>query len=133
MRIIDNFIDNWQEDALGLKPAFVSYFEDLKGMANADIEFNERPGISYSLRGMHKNGHERPLFVMIDVIDDDPRERWLSVCFYGDTIADPDEEGDLIPEGLLGDDGYCFDLVEADESLTAYVRNRIQEAYTSME
>ena len=53
--------------------------------------------------------------------------------FYGDTIADPDEEGDLIPEGLLGDDGYCFDLVEADETLTAYVRNRIQEAYTSME
>ena len=131
MRIIDNFIDNWQEDALGLKPAFVSYFEDLKGMANADIEFNERPGISYSLRGMHKNGNDRPLFVMIDVIDDDPKERWLSVCFYGDTITDPDEEGDLIPEGLLGDDGYCFDLLEADQALVTYVRNRIQEAYNS--
>jgi len=130
---INTFIDNWKEDALGLKPAFVSYFEDLKAMANADIEFNERPGISYSLRGMHKNGKDRPLFVMIDVIDDDPKERWLSVCFYGDTIADPDEEGDLIPEGLLGDDGYCFDLDQADESLTAYVRNRIQEAYSSME
>jgi len=130
---INTFIDNWKEDALGLKPAFVSYFEDLKAMANAGIEFNERPGISYSLRGMHKNGKDRPLFVMIDVIDDDPKERWLSVCFYGDTIADPDEEGDLIPEGLLGDDGYCFDLDQADESLTAYVRNRIQEAYSSME
>jgi hypothetical protein len=129
---INTFIDNWKEDALGLKPAFVSYFEDLKEMANADIEFNQRPGISYSLRGMHKNGHDRPLFVMIDVIDDAPKERWLSVCFYGDTIADPDEEGDLIPEGLLGDDGYCFDLLEADESLTVYVRNRIQEAYASM-
>ena len=133
MEKINTFIDNWKEDALGLKPAFVSYFEDLKAMANADIEFNERPGISYSLRGMHKNGKDRPLFVMIDVIDDDPKERWLSVCFYGDTIADPDEEGDLIPEGLLGDDGYCFDLDQADESLTAYVRNRIQEAYSSME
>ena len=133
MEKINTFIDNWKEDALGLKPAFVSYFEDLKAMANADIEFNERPGISYSLRGMHKNGNDRPLFVMIDVIDDDPKERWLSVCFYGDTIADPDEEGDLIPEGLLGDDGYCFDLDQADESLTAYVRNRIQEAYSSME
>ena len=133
MEKIDAFIDNWKEDALGLKPAFVSYFEDLKALANADIEFNERPGISYSLRGMHKNGHDRPLFVMIDVIDDDPKERWLSVCFYGDTIADPDEEGDLIPEGLLGDDGYCFDLVEADESLTAYVRQRIQESYNSKE
>lgn len=133
MEKINTFIDNWKEDALGLKPAFVSYLEDLKAMANADIEFNERPGISYSLRGMHKNGHDRPLFVMIDVIDDDPKERWLSVCFYGDTIQDPDEEGDLIPEGLLGDDGYCFDLVEADESLTAYVRQRIQESYNSKE
>jgi hypothetical protein len=128
---VEKFIDNWQEDALALKPAFVSYFNDLKGMSDADIEFNERPGISYSLRGMHKNGNARPLFVMIDVIDDDPKERWLSVCFYGDTIVDPGEEGDLIPEGLLGDDGYCFDLVEADESLTTYVHQRIQEAYLS--
>lgn len=128
---IEKFIDNWQEDALGLKPVFVSYFKDLQKMVDADIEFNERPGISYSLRGMHKNGNERPLFVMIDVIDDDPKERWLSVCFYGETITDPDEEGDLIPEGLLGDDGYCFDLVEADESRTVYVRRRIQEAYQS--
>ena len=68
---------------------------------------------------------------MIDVIDDDPKERWLSVCFYGDTIIDPDEEGDLIPEGLLGDDGYCFDLVDADKFLMTYVRQRIQEAYKS--
>lgn len=128
---VEKFINDWQEDASGLKSAFVSYFKDLKEMADIDIEFNERPGISYSLRGMHKNGNERPLFVMIDVIDDDPKERWLSVCFYGDTIIDPDEEGDLIPEGLLGDDGYCFDLVDADESLMAYVRQRIQEAYKS--
>jgi len=128
---VQNFIDGWQDDTLGLKPAFLSYFNDLKGMADVDIEFNERPGISYSLRGMHMNGNGngRPLFVMIDVIDDDPKQRWLSVCFYGDTIVDPDEEGDLIPEGLLGDDGYCFDLVNADESLTTYVSQRIQEAY----
>jgi len=130
MQAIEKFIDNWQADELGLKPVFISYFNDLKAMTNIEIEFNERPGISYSLRGLHKNGNGRPLFVMIDVIDDDPKERWMSVCFYGGTIQDPDGEGDLIPEGLLGDDGYCFDLVEADESLTTYVRNRIQEAYT---
>jgi len=130
MQKLNTFIDNWQEDELGLKPAFMSYFNDLKSMTDVDIEFNERPGISYSLRGLNKNGNGRPLFVMIDVIDDDPNQRWLSVCFYGDTITDPDAEGDLIPEGLLGDDGYCFDLVDADESVTAYVRKRIQEAYT---
>jgi hypothetical protein len=129
MQTVKKFLDDWQEDALGLKPAFVSYFEDLKEMADVDIEFNARPGVSYSLRGMHKNRNDRPLFVMIDVIDDDPGQRWLSVCFYGDTIKDPDEEGDLIPEGLLGDDGYCFDLDDADEGFTAYIRHRIQEAY----
>jgi hypothetical protein len=66
---------------------------------------------------------------MIDVIDDDPKARWLSVCFYGDMIQDPDEHGDFIPEGLLGADGHCFDIDEADESLLQYVRARIQEAY----
>ena len=130
-QVVEKFIDGWQEDASGLKSTFVFYFNDLKEMANIDIEFNERPGISYSLRGMYKDGNERPLFVMIDVIDDDPKERWLSVCFYGDTINDPDEEGDLIPEGLLGDDGYCFDIVTADEALVSYVRQRIKEAYKS--
>jgi hypothetical protein len=130
MQAIEKFIDNWQADESGLKPVFISYLNDLKAMTRIDIEFIERPGISYSLRGLHKNGNSRPLFVMIDVIDDDPKERWMSVCFYGDTIQDPDGEGDLIPEGLLGDDGYCFDLVGADESLITYVRNRIQEAYT---
>ncbi|MCG6909622.1 MAG: hypothetical protein LJE94_05795 [Deltaproteobacteria bacterium] len=131
MQAVKAFIEDWRDDPSGLKPVFVSYFEDLKKMDGAVIEFNERPGISYSLRGMHKNGSDRPLFVMIDVIDDDPKQRWLSVCFYGDTITDSDEEGDLIPEGLLGDDGYCFDLVEADDALAAYVRERIQEAYRS--
>jgi len=129
MQVVKRFIDDWKEDAQGLKSVFASYFDDLQKMTDIDIEFNERPGISYSLRGMHKNGNDRPLFVMIDVIDDDPKQRWLSICFYGDTIQDPSEEGDLIPEGLLGDDGYCFDLVDADKSLAGYVRQRIQEAY----
>jgi len=66
---------------------------------------------------------------MIDVIDDDPNERWLSVCFYGDMVQDPDELGDLIPGGLLGSDGYCFDISEADDRLASYVSQRIQEAY----
>jgi hypothetical protein len=68
---------------------------------------------------------------MIDVIDDDPKQRWLSVCFYGDMIEDPDELGDLIPEGLLGADGYCFDITESDDSLEEYVRKRMNEAYKS--
>jgi hypothetical protein len=129
MKAVEKFIDDWQADTLNLKPVFVSYYEKLKTLPAAEIEFNERPGISYSLRGINPNDGKRPLFVMIDVIDDNPGQRWLSVCFYEDTITDSDEYGDLIPEGLLGDDGYCFDIDEADESLAAYVRRRIQEAY----
>lgn len=129
MQKIEKFIDDWIDDTLGLKPIFVSLFQDLQNKEDVEIVFNERPGISYSLRGVHNYQHDRPLFVMIDVIDDDPKQRWLSVCFYGDTIEDPNEEGDLIPEGLLGADGYCFDIAESGNTLSEYIRQRVQEAY----
>ena len=129
MQNIDNFIHGWAEDPFETKAIFNSLFQDLKQKEDVTIEFHERPGITYSLRGIHKNQKDRPLFVMIDVIDDDPKQRWLSVCFYGDMIEDPGEQGDLIPEGLLGSDGYCFDLAEHDDALVDYVRRRIQEAH----
>ena len=44
------------------------------------------------------------LFAIIDVIDDDPQARWLSVCFYGDMITDPEGRGEVIPGGLAGAD-----------------------------
>jgi hypothetical protein len=129
MQNIDNFIHGWVENPFETKAIFNSLFQDLKQKEDVIIEFHERPGITYSLRGIHRNQKDRPLFVMIDVIDDDPKQRWLSVCFYGDMIEDPDEQGDLIPEGLLGSDGYCFDLTEHNDALVDYVRRRIQEAY----
>jgi hypothetical protein len=122
-------MDAWAHDSLGTKAIFRDLHQALVQMGEARLEFHERPGISYSLRGIHRNRSDRPLFVMIDVIDDDPEQRWLSVCFYGDTIQDPDELGDLIPEGLLGSDGYCFDITEADKALADYVRRRMREAY----
>lgn len=129
MQKVRSFIDEWTDDASGIKPVFISLYKALMGKDQARIEFHERPGITYSLRGIHNDRGDRPLFVMIDVIDDDPASRWLSVCFYGDTIEDPEELGDLIPEGLLGADGHCFDISEADDRLLAYVGQRIQEAY----
>jgi hypothetical protein len=68
---------------------------------------------------------------MLDVIDDDPDERWLSICFYGDMITDPEEKGDLIPEGLLGEDGYCFDLDAWNEDDLTYLEKRLAEACAS--
>ena len=123
------FINDWVDDSLCIKTIFISLLQNLQQKEDVEIEFHERPGISFSLRGVHKNQKDRPLFVMIDIIDDDPKQRWLSVCFYGDTIEDPDDQGDLVPGGLLGSDGYCFNLTESDESLKEYVGQRIQEAY----
>ena len=130
METIQNFIDSWNQDEPRNKLVFQTLYQQLSAMEKAKIEFIERPGISYSLRGMRPDREDRPLFVMVDVIDDDPKARWLSVCFYGDMIQDPEEVGDLIPEGLLGSDGYCFDISESDDQLVAYVSQRIQEAYT---
>lgn len=126
---IQAFIDAWSDNGQGMKPVFTTLYRVLQEKPLATIEFHERPGITYSLRGMRNDRPDRPLFVMVDVIDDDPAQRWLSVCFYGDTIQDPDELGDLIPEGLLGDDGYCFDISEPDDGLVGYVTRRIEEAY----
>jgi hypothetical protein len=127
-----NMIEGWTTDPQNLKSAFLKFREQLAEKEGAILSFNSRPGVSYSLRASVDNRGEKkwPLFVMADIIDDDPENRWLSVCFYGDMITDPDEEGDLVPEGLLGEDGYCFDLIEYDESMISYIGQRIDEAHS---
>jgi hypothetical protein len=66
---------------------------------------------------------------MDDVIDDDPDQRWLSICFYGERISDPEERGDFVPGGLLGQDALWFDYDGGDEELLGYITRRIAEAY----
>jgi hypothetical protein len=125
---ISNLLNNWTTDNNGMKIAFtgmVSLLESLEGLV---YSFKSRPGISYSLRASIDNSEEK-LLTLMDIIDDDPENRWISICFYADTISDPDEEGDLIPGGLLGEDGYCFDLFENDEDSVSYIKDRIIEAY----
>ncbi|MDY6905940.1 MAG: hypothetical protein SWH61_14785 [Thermodesulfobacteriota bacterium] len=127
---LEDLIASWTGTETKTRAAFLHLKTHLESKENAALTFKARPGVSYSLRGAYP-GHNRQLFVMIDVIDDDPDNRWLSVCFYGDMIADPDEMGDMIPGGLLGEDGYCFDIEEAGDELIAYVETRIDEAYQS--
>jgi len=124
-------LDDWTTDAQGLKSVFIRFRDRLAAKENVKFSFKARPGVSYSLRASVDGGggNKWPLFVMADVIDDDPENRWLSVCFYGDMITDPAEEGDLVPEGLLGEDGYCFDLDEQDEAAITYIEQRMDEAY----
>ena len=58
--------------------------------------------MSYSLRAANAKNDERPLFVLVDVVDDEPEARWLSVCFYADMVNDPNELGDFVPSGSWG-------------------------------
>lgn len=129
MKEIDEFIKNWTETDSKNRQAFIQLYEHLKTLEDITFEFNERPKVSYSLRPKHISQKTKPLFAMVDVIDDDPDERWLSVCFYGEMITDPDEAGDLIPEGLLGEDGYCFDLYEYDKDEIRYLKERLSQAH----
>ena len=129
MDILEKFITDWKDNKTRTRQAFTELLDHLNTLDNISLEFNARPNVSYSLRPCHKNQKTRKLFAMVDVIDDDPSERWLSVCFYGDMITDPDETGDLIPEGLLGKDGYCFDLYEYDKDEINYLKERLTQAY----
>jgi len=126
-----DLLKKWIDDGENIKPAFIKLQERLSEKERAIFYFKSRPGISYSFRGNvpASSDKEERLFVMVDIVDDDPENRWLSVCFYGDMITDPDEEGDLVPQGLLGEDGYCFDLYEYDEAAISYLEDRIDEAY----
>lgn len=126
---LHTFVDGWTDSDEKNKEAFVRLKSHLDAKDGVMLEFIPRPGVTYSLRAVHQNQKQRSLFVMIDVIEDDPR--WLSVCFYGDMIADPDERGDFVPEGLLGEDAMCFDIDQYDDAFLQYVEARLDEAHQS--
>ena len=74
---VDAFIDQWPESPDGCREVFTRLFDFLKRLADTQIEFYARPGITYSLRGIPARREGYPLFVIIDVIEEQPR--WLSV------------------------------------------------------
>lgn len=125
---IEQFITMWPDFSETCRDLFVRLKEYLQGFETVSLQFIARPGVTYSLRATHPNQRDRPLFTMIDVIDDKPR--WLSICFYGEMVSDPEERGDYVPGGLLGEDGICFDLENSDEECVSYVIGRLDEAYS---
>ncbi|QJB56657.1 hypothetical protein [Pseudodesulfovibrio sp. zrk46] len=126
-----SFIENWTEDSNQTKSCFLALKEHLENLDGVKLDFVARPGITYSLRAAHENQTKRSLFAMVDVIDDDPADRWLSVCFYKELVDDPDELADEVPGGLLGEDARCFDVDEADDTVVEYVKARLSAACTS--
>jgi hypothetical protein len=127
--VLNAFIEEWEETPEKNREVFLHLREYLGKKEGVTLEFIPRPGVTYSLRAVHAAQKERELFVMVDVIEDDPR--WLSVCFYGEMITDPEEKGDFVPEGLLGEDALCFDVEERDEKLVRYIEDRLDEAFRS--
>lgn len=127
---IEAFIETWPQGSEASLDLFVYFNRLLETFDNSELQFIARPGVTYSLRAAHKNPAARPLFTMIDVIDADPR--WLSICFYSEMVTDPEERGDFVPGGLLGEDGICFDVETDDQKLLSYVTARINEAYRSV-
>jgi hypothetical protein len=126
LRELDSFIAEWAEGPERNKAAFVRIKGYLQSLTGVSLIFHPRPGVTYSLRARHANQKEKPLFVMVDVIEGQPR--WLSVCFYGDMITDPEERGDFVPGGLLGEDGRCFDIEQYEDETISYLQMRMDEA-----
>ncbi|MBF0210661.1 MAG: hypothetical protein HQK64_07355 [Desulfamplus sp.] len=126
---LSNFIQSWQDTPEQNREVFIRLKSYLAQKDGVNLQFIERAGITYSLRASHAAQKDRELFVMVDVIEDTPR--WLSVCFYNQMLTDPEEMGDFVPSGLLGEDALCFDIQEWDEKFISYVENRVDEAYKS--
>ena len=128
--VVQAYLMRWQADPKRVRPFFEHLLEALRGPEN-EMEFVERAGVSASLRAKiampGKGAASGELFCLVDVVED-VDGRWLSVCFYADTVSDPEERGNLVPLGLLGEDGYCFDVEEPDPVLEAYVLERIDKA-----
>lgn len=123
---LNTFIDEWEETPEKNREVFTRLREYLGKKEGITLQFIARPGVTYSLRAAHTAQKKRSLFVMVDVIEDTPR--WLSVCFYGEMITDPEEKGDVVPGGLLGEDAVCFDIAERDEERIRYIEVRLDEA-----
>jgi hypothetical protein len=121
------FTENWEETPDQIKKVFIHLKDFIVSKADVTLDFVSRQGITYSLRASHKDKNEKPFFILVDVIEDQPR--WLSVCFYSHMITDADKKGVFIPHGILGDDAICFDVEKYNEALIKYLEVLIDEAY----
>jgi hypothetical protein len=124
------FLRAWEGTTSPVRDFLLQLKSIVLELNGTELDFLARPGVSYSLRA-EVTARERARFlVLMDVVDDDPENRWLSVCFYADAVSDPEGLGNLVPQGILGEDGYCFDVFEEDGKVfLGYLEERIREAY----
>jgi hypothetical protein len=127
---LQDLFDNWPARQEGLKRCLNEIKDAALAIPEVVVSFISRPGVSHSLRfdlDPRPDGRIRPLVFMSDVVDLGG-ELMLSVCFFQDEITDPEELGDAIPQGLYGENGYCFDVDEYDPGQVAYLMDRLAEA-----
>ena len=129
----DNFMAQWSQDPGRVKTALQKILNILLANKGTVLYFHARPGVSYSLRASvaHRDPKHRPYYAIVDIVEEPHGNRWLSICFYADTVSDPEDMGNLIPKGLLHEDGYCFDVDSCDEQVLSYLKDRINEAYNA--
>jgi hypothetical protein len=123
------FLRGWANPASPVRDFFLQLKATILELNGTELDFLARPGVSYSLRAEVAGGGHSRLLILMDVVDDEPANRWLSVCFYADAVSDPQGVGNLVPKGILGEDGYCFDVFGEDASLLGYLKRRIRESY----
>lgn len=123
------FIESWDKVPDQVERIFLRLRDLILQKDQTVLDFNSRPGVSFSMRAYVSTKSGNQLFALVDVVDDDPENRWLSVCFYAGTVDDPERLGERIPGGILGKDGYCFDLVNQDNLLVRHVERKMQQAY----
>ena len=128
---LEDFLAGWTEAAGGARDAFLHLRGFLASLPGVDFAYRGRPGVSHSLRAARSGQAGRPLFAIIDVIDDDPAARWISACLYADLASDPAGRATPVPGGILGEDALCFDLDSCDPDLVGYVEERLAEAHAA--
>ena len=72
LKEVDTFIENWPDSPEKNKQIFIRLKDFLKSKAGVIFEFVPRPDVTYSLRAKHENQKNKPLFAMVDVIEDSP-------------------------------------------------------------
>lgn len=131
---LERYLAQWSPQEEALRRALETLVERARSLADVSMTLVPRPGVSHSLRfGLEPPppGRGRPVFLLVDVVEA-AEERFLSVCFYAEEVDDPRELGEVIPQGLLGEDGYCFDLDRdgaQDPELVDYLCQRITLAH----
>ena len=125
---IDAFLEHWTQDKNAVKPLFLALYDCLKKLG-AELDYKERPGVSISLRAKNPRQKFRDFFVLLDIIDDEPEARWLSICFYSALVSDAEERGDVVPSGLGNEDARCFDVDIENNDIRAYLIACLKEAF----